>query len=84
MIPAIDFKEANFTFVKPPSMTDEQCYPLQVFRGVDANGFPVIVSKWQLNAEELKLIQETGVMYLIVTGEQTPPVSLHVETPFEK
>lgn len=82
MMPAIDFPEANKTFGKPESMTDEQCAPLQAWIGRDAEGFPVIISKWQLNAEELKKIQETGTMYLIITGQGMPPVSLAVDSPF--
>lgn len=84
MMPAVDFPEANFTFAKPSDMTDEQCYPLQVWKGKDDSGFPVIISKWTLNAEDLAEIQKTGAIYLIITGQGMPPVSLHVETPFVK
>lgn len=84
MIPAVDFPEANFTFSKPADMTDEQCHPLQVWKGKDGSGFPIIVSKWILNKEELEEIIKTGSMYLIITGTGMPPVSLHVETPFVK
>jgi len=82
MMPAIEFKEANFTFGKPADMTDEQCYALQVFKGIDTEGMPVIISKWILNQDELKMIQETGCMYLRITGSGMPPVSLEVENPF--
>lgn len=82
MMPAVDFPEANFTFSKPKDMTDDQCMPLQVWKGNDSNGFPVIISKWSLSAEDLAEIQRTQAVYLIITGQGMPPVSLHVETPF--
>lgn len=83
-MPSVDFPESNFTFSKPPDMTDEQCMPLQVWKGNDGGGFPVIISKWSLSAEDLEEIQKTGSVYLIITGTGMPPVSLHVETPFVK
>lgn len=82
MMPDINFEEANFTFAKPANMTDEQCYALRVFKGVDTENNPVIISKWTFNAEELKMIQETGCMYLRISGHGMPPVSLEVENPF--
>lgn len=82
MIPT-HFEQVNFEFLKPADMTDEQCGSLPVHKGVDQNGFPVIVSCWKLNYEELKLIQETGQIYLIITGTGMPPVSVAVENPFK-
>lgn len=81
MIP-IEFKEANFTFVKPANMTDEQCMSLPVYKGVDSAGFPIIISCWQLNKEDLEEIQRTGCVYLMIVSNSQPPVSLHIETPF--
>lgn len=82
MIPT-HFEQVNFEFGKPSEMTDEQCMSLPVHKGFDQNGFPVIVSCWKLNYEELKLIQETGQIYLIITGTGMPPVSVAVENPFK-
>ncbi len=82
MMPAVDFPEANFTFSKPPSMTDEQCLPLRVWKGNDDSGVPIIISKWSLSAEDMEEILKTGSVYLIITGQGMPPVSLHIETPF--
>lgn len=84
MIPSLDFPEANFTFSKPKDMTDEQCAPLQVWKGHDGSGFPVIISKWSLSAEDLEEIKKTGSVYLMIVGQGMPPVSLYVETPFVK
>ena len=83
MLP-ITFKEMNFVLEKPPEMTDEQCMSLPVYRGRDADGFPIIVSCWKLSYEDLQLIQQTGCVYLTVSGTGMPPVSLHVETPFKE
>ena len=84
MIPAIDYPEANVTLERPKDMTAEQCYDLQVWRGVNAaDGSPLVVSKWQLSAEDLKEINEKGVIYLGVIGHTMPPVWLVVESPFE-
>lgn len=79
---AVDFKEANFTFSKPESMTDEECASLSVFKGNDTNGNPVIVSKWKFNKEDLETIKETGEIYLQIFGEGMPPVILYTENPF--
>jgi hypothetical protein len=84
MMPAVDFPEANFTFHKPKDMTDEQCMPLQVWRGLDGGGIPLIISKWSLSAEDLEEIKKTESVYLVIVGTGMPPVSLHVETPFVK
>lgn len=84
MMPSVDFPEANFTFSKPPSMTDEECGSLQVWKGKDESGYPVIISKWSLSAEDMEEIKNTGSVYLIITGTGMPPVSLRVETPFVK
>lgn len=77
MIP-VDFPQRNRVLEKPKGMTDEECSDLEIF--TDGK---VCVSCWQLNKEELELIQKTGKVYLVVvSGKTQPPVSLHVESPF--
>lgn len=83
MLP-IQFDQANFTFTKPQSMTDEQCGDLPVCKTRDSSGFPVIVSCWRFNKEDLEEIQRTGVIYLTITGVGMPPVSLQTENPFNQ
>lgn len=80
----INFPEANFTFTKPEGWTDEQCSELKVCKTTDGNQMPVIISKWQLSAEDLKEINKTQSVYLMVVGSTQPPVSLHALSPFEK
>lgn len=79
----IQFPEANLILNKPPSMTDEECMALPICKTVNQSGYPVIVSCWKLNYEELQEIQKTGCIYLISFGEGSPPVSLQVDNPFK-
>lgn len=83
MIP-IEFPEKNFTFQKPPDMTDEECSSLDVWKGVDDNNTPHIISRWEFNKEELDDIKAgkiTGVwLDLLSVGLQ--PVSVYTESPF--
>lgn len=76
------FSESNFTFTKPQSMTDEQCMDLPVFKGVDQDGFPIIISCWKFSKEDLEEIQRTGHIFLSISGQGMPPVGLFTENPF--
>lgn len=80
----VNFKESNFTFNKPASMTDEECSPLPVFRGQLSNGAPVVISCWEFDEEELKqiLLSPNRKVWLYVFGTGTPPVALSNESPF--
>ena len=83
MLP-IEFPEKNFTFTKPSSMSDEECSSLDVWKGKDSDGAPLIYSHWVFNKEELDAIKEgkiTGV-WLAIVGVGMPPVSLQTENPF--
>lgn len=80
----IDFKEANFTFIKPSNMTDEECGDLRVFKGkYEQDGTPVIISKWQPSKEDIEAINRGEGIYLSIVGHGMPPVSLFTENPFE-
>lgn len=86
---AVTFPQANFTFLKPAGMTDEQCSDLHVWRGMatiddDGTKAPAIISCWQFSKEDLEEIAKTGRMWLSISGEAMPPVSLFTETPFEE
>lgn len=75
---AVDFPESNKILGKPKSMTDEECYDLEIFTDGQQ-----CISAWELNKEELELIQKTGRIYLsILSGQTQPPVWLAVENPF--
>lgn len=82
------FKESNFVFTKPKDMTDEECSDLPVWKGtvpIDDCGnrcCPAIISCWKLSYEDLQEIQRTGCIWLSITGNGMPPVSLFTENPF--
>ncbi len=81
MLPT-DFPEANFTFTKPESMTDEECSDLRVFKGSYHDGTPVIISKWQPSKEDIEAINRGEGIFLLITGLGMPPVSIFTENPF--
>lgn len=94
----IDFPEANFTFFRPPDMTDEECSDLKVhvlykvFKGpgiISEEGiketnkvYTQIISCWELNLEDLNHINNGGKLWLIITSDILPPVSIETEYPF--
>jgi hypothetical protein len=83
------FKESNFVFTKPKDMTDEQCFDLPVWKGnapcdEAGNQLPVIISCWKLSKEDLEEIQNTGKIWLSITGNGMPPVSLFTDNPFKQ
>ncbi len=77
MLPT-QFPEANFTFLKPEGMTDEECMDLPVWKG-NFNGSPAIISCWKFAKEDLEEINRTGQIYLSIAGSGMPPVSLFTE-----
>jgi hypothetical protein len=77
-----EFPEVNFTFQKPKGWTDEQCMPLPVCRTQDAGGNNVIISKWKMSLEELKEVNKTQCVYVMVVGDGTPPLSVYGQSPF--
>lgn len=86
MLP-IDFTERNFVYSKPEGWTDEQCSDLPVWKGevpIDDKGNTAhgIISCWKFSKEDLKEIQRTGVIWLNVTADVQPPISLFTENPF--
>jgi hypothetical protein len=87
MLP-VDFPQRNFVFGKPTDQEDEECLSLPVFKGetlVDdlQKVYPCIISCWQLSKEDLEEVQRTGRIWLSITGQGMPPVSLFTEDPFE-
>lgn len=86
MLPA-SFPQQNTVFTRPSDMVDEQCGDLCVWKGnvqVDENGpiTPALISCWKFSKEDLEEIQKTGIIWLSITGESMPPVSLFTENPF--
>lgn len=79
MIP-ISFAESNLVLDKPPSMTRDQCDPLNVLYFQKQGA---IISCWKLTVEELEEIKKTGRIWLNVRGHVMPPVSLTTKQPFK-
>jgi hypothetical protein len=75
----IKFKEQNFEYKKPDSMTDEQCKPLPVYK-YDAG----VISCWKMSLLERIKALFTGRVWLDVYGGGQPPVWLGINTPFIK
>lgn len=70
--------------VDQPGMTlytADGCAPLPVVLGQGDYG-PVLISAWELDVDEMELIQKTGRVWLWVQGTAQPPVSITVESPF--
>lgn len=62
--------------------TGSGCEPLPVVRG-DMDGTPVLISEWELSAEEIAQVLQTGRIWLQVRGTAQPPVCLSTISPFE-
>lgn len=79
----IPFPQQNMEYNKPTLMTDAQCNTLPAFKGEDSEGFPVVISCWELSEEDITQLVKTKTVYLTVVSRGMPPISLQVETPFE-
>lgn len=78
------FDEENGVLDKSDSMTVDECEPLSVWRGIDVNGYPVVISCWKPTDKEIQEIVRTGRVWLIITGDTMPPVQLVGHKPFTK
>lgn len=75
------FPEVNFVFTREPHPMYDRIVELPVHLSPTPLR-PSITSCWELNQEELDLIQRTGKVYLTVFGPTTPSVMLSVKPPF--
>jgi hypothetical protein len=62
--------------------TGEGCGALPVVRGQDSAG-PVLVSAWELSADEVVDVLKTGRIWLIIRGTAHPPVSIVTRAPYD-
>lgn len=60
----------------------EGCEPLPVVRCLGAGGGTVLVSEWELSAEEIVQVLQTGRIWLQVCGSAQPPVWLGTSRPY--
>lgn len=80
MIP-IDFEGSNLKMTAPAGV--DNCFDLMVHKGHDQEGQPAIISFWKFSKEDLEDIKETGGIWLNVSSNSMPPVSLFTENPFK-
>lgn len=76
------FDKSNVVLERPPTMTADECEPLNAFVGVQQDGLRVIISCFKVTAEELAEIQKTGRIWLAVYGQAMMPVSISGHSPF--
>ena len=76
------FPEENLVLDPPPGVANEEieCLPVCAARMID--GTPVIISCWKVTMEELKEIQRTGRVWLMVMGPVMAPVVVSGKNPF--
>jgi len=74
---AIHFAEANKTYGKPQGWTDEQCYEISAYEGVTEDGFPIIITVWQPNKEDIEAINAGRPVILRMISHGLPPHSLY-------
>jgi len=86
IIPVKDFKGVNR--LKPIKTAEtnivytlEGCGDLPAIAAHDENGQNYIITAWEISPEELKKLNETGILYLSFVGTQIPPVALLAESP---
>ena len=54
----------------------EGCGDLPACAAHDENGVNYVITAWEMTPEELKEINETGIVYLSIVGTSVPPVLL--------
>ena len=69
MAKPVGFEGANCVIQAPEGVPSEECCDLECFTAPGR-----IISCWRLSPEELNQITETGVVWLEVQGDRTPPV----------
>jgi hypothetical protein len=80
----IKFPQANTNLIKPDDMTDEQCGELPVYRGAAENGFPVYISCFELDEQELLDVLQTKKIWVHVYAASHPPIALDCADPWRK
>ena len=62
----------------------EGCGDLPVVKAHNPEtGQSCIISAWEVSPEDLKLLVNTGIIYLCILGTLLPPLFLSVENPIE-
>lgn len=77
------FDESNHVLGRPEGLSDEDCGPLSVFVGNQADGLPVVVSCWKPTEAELEEIIRTKRVWLGIIGHTMPPAWVSGVKPFD-
>lgn len=83
MVPSA-FDEDNTVLGPPQGMTEDEVTSLSVFRGVNSDNEPVVISCWKFDKEELAEMLKTGRVWLYVYGLNMPPCAIGGLSPFPK
>lgn len=76
----VNFKTSNLVLGKPPSMTEEECEPLPVFKG-----HKEFISCWELTDEEIEALRNDPRVWVWVYSDVFhPPIALSGINPFPK
>jgi hypothetical protein len=78
---ATSFKETNSVLMAGNNPNTDQL-PIAHAKHEDLPGVNVMVSKYKLTEEEVKRINETGEIWLLVMGSKHPPLMPTVFNPF--
>ena len=73
----IETKDTNVIF------TLDGCGDLPAVAAHDENGINYVITAWEISPEELKKLNETGIIYLSVVGQFVPPVLLEADNPIQ-
>lgn len=75
MADVIDFQGSNLRLGPPKGMDETSCYTIMAY----TNGVHC-VTRWRLNADELRRIAETGEIWLsCLSGRTMPPTYIGIE-----
>lgn len=76
MIIPVEIPETNVVYKL------DGCGDLPATQAYDETGTSYVITAWGIPPEDLKKLNETGLIYLSFMGTQVPPVLLEANSPF--
>lgn len=73
----VDFEGSNVEMCKPKDMTDEQCFSIRAFNGIDDDGVEYYLTAWLPNKEDIEAINAGRPVMLKQCGDHMQPVALY-------
>lgn len=74
MLP-IDF-EGSQVIGKPKNMTDEECFGLHAFVGIDENGYKYFLECWKPSKEDIDAIAAGRPIWIKILSNGLPPIAV--------